>query len=222
MTFLELVNKVLRGLREDTVESLSGTYPRHIGQLVNQAKEEIEDMGPWEGLRDTVNGTAAIGVDTVDLTADTNERSYLQYLNNVAQVFTYDAELEAVQLHLIQPNEMANLWLFNDSQPDSQPVYASYTKTNGGLIFRLFPAPSETLTLRTRLIVPQAELTATETELLIPSGPVWRRALVMAMEERGEDFAGPIERVRRDADNYLMSAVMSDFLAQNTLTFEGQ
>jgi hypothetical protein len=57
-TQLQIVNKVLRRLREGTVTSVSSSsYAKLIAMFVNEAKELIEDTNFW-----TANETA---IDTI-------------------------------------------------------------------------------------------------------------------------------------------------------------
>lgn len=220
MTFLQLVNQVLKRLREDEVNAIPDDgYPALVAGFVNDAKEEIEDKGPWYSLRSTVNRTMTVGEDNVDFTAETNDRSYLMFTNNIPQIYISTAGEER-HLQLVQPNEMANLWLFNPDTPNATPDYVSYTKDETGLMFRVFPAPDAALTLRARLVIPQDALEDDADELSIPSGPVWRLALLMAMEERGEEFAGPLARAEQRYNSALNDAMSADFL-RDPLTAEG-
>ena len=59
MTYLELVNKVLRRLRESEATTVGGTgnvnvYPRLIGDYVNEAKAQVEAAWDWSALRTTL------------------------------------------------------------------------------------------------------------------------------------------------------------------------
>ena len=48
-TYLDVVNNVLRRLREPTVQSVDDTpYSSMIGVLVNDAKREVEDATEWK------------------------------------------------------------------------------------------------------------------------------------------------------------------------------
>ena len=54
MTYLQLVNSVLRRLREDEVSSVSqNAYSKLVGELVNEAKQTIEQTWDWTALRTT-------------------------------------------------------------------------------------------------------------------------------------------------------------------------
>ena len=54
MTYLNLVNNVLRRLREDEVSSVTdNTYSKMVGDFVNDAKKMVEDAWDWSALRTT-------------------------------------------------------------------------------------------------------------------------------------------------------------------------
>ena len=55
MTYLELVNNVLRRIREEEVSSVySTTYSKMIGDFVNDAKKIVEAAWDWSALRTTL------------------------------------------------------------------------------------------------------------------------------------------------------------------------
>ena len=49
--------------------------------------------------------------------------------------------------------------------------------------------------------------------------PVWREAVVRAMEERGEEFSGSLERQRGRALEALYQAILADY-GRDQMTFE--
>ena len=69
MTYLDLINSVLRRLREDTVDTANGTdYSHLIGDLVNDAKKIVENSFDWTSLRDSITINTVSGTDTYSLT----------------------------------------------------------------------------------------------------------------------------------------------------------
>ena len=67
MTFLEVVNAVLRRLREDEVVSTNSTdYSKLIGDFVNQALRECEHAWDWNCLQETITITTAASDDLYD------------------------------------------------------------------------------------------------------------------------------------------------------------
>ena len=52
MTYLDIVNNVLRRLREDTVTTVTNdTYSTMVGDFVNDAKQLVENAWDWSNLR---------------------------------------------------------------------------------------------------------------------------------------------------------------------------
>ena len=59
---LDLINNVLRRLREDQVVTVNGTdYSSLIGDLVNDAKKVVENSFDWTALRDAITISTASG-----------------------------------------------------------------------------------------------------------------------------------------------------------------
>ena len=56
MTYLNLVNGVLRRLREPEVTNVtSNSYTKLVADLVNDAKEIVQNAWDWSALRTTLN-----------------------------------------------------------------------------------------------------------------------------------------------------------------------
>lgn len=222
MTFADLINKVLRGLREDTITtSLAEPYVALVAQIVNEAKEDIEDLGPWYALRTVVSDTLTIGVNTLSFTADTDERSYLLYNDSGEPEAYVTTNNNWHRLQVIPQAEMDALWIYSPNQPDANLVYVSFSRAAGGMTATFFPAPDQAYTTKFTWVVPQAEFTVYSDVLSIPGSPVWREALVRAMEERGEEFAGPLDGARARAAKALSNAMVRDFGA-DSYTFVAQ
>ena len=82
MTYKDIINAVLRRLREDTVPTWGGAlidntsigkYQQLIGDFVNETKREVEDAHNWTVLRGKVAITTVSGTRDYTLT-NTNER----------------------------------------------------------------------------------------------------------------------------------------------------
>src|SRR5688500_7393020 len=89
-TTRELMNKVLRGLRQEPIatstDELTDSYELLILQFLNEAKEELEEEWDWYALRNTVTVTLSNGTSDYDLTTSgsvasvsTNDRTRLLY-----------------------------------------------------------------------------------------------------------------------------------------------
>ena len=77
MTYIEIVNSVLVRLREEKVEAVNeNEYSSLIGQLVNIAKRDVENVFNWEALRKTVQVITKPGVFHYELLdTDTSART---------------------------------------------------------------------------------------------------------------------------------------------------
>jgi len=212
----DLMNKVLRGLRQFGLLIDSGTtsteddYLLMILQFINEAKEEIEESGwPFQALRQTVTVTLASGqvqydiLSTGEADVDTNDRSRLLYENVTTngttenyrlgdsarpQVFDVTTSAE-YRLREWTQEKMERVHMTDDDET-GKPTNFSIWSDGDSLKMKVFPTPDGTYTIKMRLYIPQAELTATDltTTLSIPSRPVWTKALLKANQERGDEL----------------------------------
>lgn len=215
MTLLEAVNKVLVGLREASVANLTATYSGHLVQLVNDAKQDLEDMGPWRALRTTISKNTVAGTSTIDLTTETTDRSYLLYQNNRGLVYVVTSEKERFLQVTTVEDIQARQFLLPDAG-DDEPFLVAFSKAAGGYTAHFWPTPDAVYAIRFVFVVPTADLTTSDgaTSFTVPAEPIWREALVRAMEERGEELSGPIDRAVERAEQARMNAVLNDFGAE--------
>lgn len=216
-TFLELVNYVLHALREDEVQSFAESYTKMIAQFVNDAKEEVEDAGPWKALRTEISFTSNPSETFVEVTG-TNYRSYiLRDKENTELLFRSDSGSErripVVPLETVRNNRLS-------AQPVSQePYQVAFGSDGTQLVAYFYPTPDTAYTYTGIFVVPQDELVETTDTLTIPWKPVVRQAVYFAMDERGSEFAGRVETEAGKAQDALMNAILSDFGADDmTLT----
>lgn len=221
MTYLEAVNKILRGLRENEVESVDSSseeYVGLVGQTLNEALEDIQDMGPWYALRTTINKTLSASTSTLDLTAETNDKSYLLYSNNQPQAWVV-TDNEEHRLQVIEQGQMDGLRAVNPDADENVPYAVSFNKSNDGLTAEFWPTPDSGYDVRFVIVVPQPDMDDDLDEIAIPAGPVWREALIRLMDERGEEFSSSLERKESSAARALDAAVLNDF-GRDNMTFE--
>ena len=88
MTYLQLVNSVLRRLREDEVTSVSqNSYSKLIGEFVNDAKRTVEDSYDWTALRTTLTVTTDDTTFNYVLTGSQNRMKLLDVINDTSDFF---------------------------------------------------------------------------------------------------------------------------------------
>lgn len=178
MTYLEIVNKVLRRLREKEVGSVNDTaYSRLIGDLVNEVKTKVENAWGWNALRYTFVVNTVEGLFNYELVDALQNSKVLNAWNDTGKfelryMSTQEAELR-----------------FLTSRAPSQPFCYNFNGVSdeGFLQVDVWPIPDQTYTLTFNMIVPQAQLALDADVLKVPFQPVIEGAIARAIEERGED-----------------------------------
>ena len=88
MTYLEVVNNVLRRIREEEVPSVdSTTSSKMIGDFVNDAKKIVETSWDWSALRTTVVFTTSENVFTYPLLDTKDTVKALNVINAPSDFF---------------------------------------------------------------------------------------------------------------------------------------
>lgn len=207
MTYLQLVNKVLRRLREATVASTTDTnYSTLISELVNQAKAEVEDAHTWLSLKTTVNVVTAGDGSTYTATlAGTNERTKLlgdSVWDVTNQVFVPVVNWERVDFwRSINQNDIAGTLAY----------IADYGVSSGLKRLAFHQVPTSATTLKVRVYIPQDDLASDSDILAVPSLPVWLRAYALAISERGEDGGAMWNEIDQSATDALNDAISRDY-----------
>lgn len=202
MTYLNLVNNVLRRLRESEVTTVTeNTYSKMVGDFINDAKQLVEDAWDWSALRTTLTATTTSGIFSYVLVGSQNKIKLLDVINDTSNNFmTYQTQ------H----------W-FNDKYLNQDPVSGSpeyYTfngvDSDGDTQVDLYPKPDGVYTLRFNCIQRNPNLSADTDETLIPSQPVIHMAVALLARERGETGGTSAAEYFSIADKYLSDAIALD------------
>jgi len=178
MTYLEIVNNVLRRLREREVATVDETaYSKLIGDFVNDAKEEIENAWAWSHLRTTITATTTADIFAYVLT-DSGTR--MQVLNVYNDTNNFEMQYRSA-------DRMTKDYL--SSPASGSPRYYSFNGVdiNGDTIAEVYPKPNGEYKLRFNLVVRPGALTEDTNILYAPERPTLLLAYAKAVEERGED-----------------------------------
>jgi len=202
MTYLSIVNNVLKRLRERTVSTVEeNTYSTLISMFVNDAKQEVEQAWDWSALRTTLTATTTAGAFAYELTGAGDNMKMLDVVNDTSNVFmTYKTASDF------------NNYYLNSNPTQGSPRYYSFNgiDNNGDTIVEIFPPPDGTYLIRFNLINRQDDL-ATDTDVLLcPSKPVEMLAYAKAVEERGEDGGVGGVSAYRTAERALSDAIALD------------
>ena len=82
MTYLDIVNNILKRLRERTVSTVNeSSYSSLIAVIVNDAKESVENAWNWSALRTTLSATTTSGIFNYELNGSLNSLTVLDATN---------------------------------------------------------------------------------------------------------------------------------------------
>jgi hypothetical protein len=179
-TYLQAVNSVLRRLRETEVATVNETsYSKLVGELVNDAKKQVEDSYDWNSL--TTYFTVTTVADQYDYT--------VTGLGDRFKVIDFLNDTQDYAMINITAERMNRFTTFGTPQKSS-PLYYTFNtidSTTGDTKVSLFPLPDKVYTLILDAVVPQADLTSDGTIILAPATPIILNAYARALLERGED-----------------------------------
>jgi hypothetical protein len=179
MNYIQLVNSVLRRLRETEVSSVAdNAYSKLIGEFVNDAKRQVEDAYAWNALSETLSASTTNGIFNYVLEGSGQRFRMIDVLNDTSNSVVQNATTRWM-------NEQ---FLLTSVQRGS-PAYYNFngTDSNGDTQVDLFPIPNGVYEIRFNIIKPQVALSGDADTLLVPSEPVIFNATARAIAERGED-----------------------------------
>ena len=188
MTYLEIVNKVLRRLREPTVASVSeNSYSALIGELVNVAKREIEDSWNWAALRTTLTATTAPDLFNYVLRGAGTRFRVLEIINDTDNFYMQPRDGKWFESNLLMV-----------PVTKGSPLYYNFNgvTTYGDTQVDVFPVPNGVYTLRFNVVMPQDDLTTDAEVVQIPYQLLIEGVLARAIAERGEDGGNQDQEMR--------------------------
>lgn len=214
MTLLQLVNKVLRRLRETTVTTLVSDYSLLVVDYINEAKEIVEGAWKWKALRTTVTFPTVVGqaeynlgTSGVAVGGTTNERSLLLY-DECGRPLVFNTTLDTQ----LQDYPLATVrgWQAVDQSPNALPYSFAVRRISTGLRLVIYPEPDAVYTISADFLIPQADLSGVTDVISVPAEPVWRLALAMAEEERGTGMGARADALYIRARNCVADYVGRD------------
>jgi len=202
MTYLQIVNNVLRRLREDEVTSVNDSdYSKLVGDFVNDAKRVVVDAWDWSGQRkvielDTVSGTreyvlpgtnSSVNIFSV---LNTETRAYMNYKPQVW---------------------MEKAYYQGNPSPGSPSSYTYDGLEEGGEVALLVhPEPDAVYPLRIRASVQEQDFSGDSDVTKIPAMPILHLALAMLARERGETGGQNVREYFAVAEKFLGDAIARD------------
>lgn len=201
MTYLELVNEVLRRLREDEVSSLyENQQSSLVADFVNDAKRICEDASNWSAFRGDTTIVTASGTAEYSLTGSDNRTTILDIRDTTSQAFLRKSTSFAIRKR--------QLGAVGNSQPSYW--YSSGVDSSGDTQITLYPTPDGAYRLEVYGFTRPSNLTAEGSQLSIPHHPVVQYAWAMAAEERGGLDSVQLQSIYARAKKSLSDAIMYD------------
>ena len=179
MTYLEIVNSVLRRLREREVASVSeSSYSKLIGDFVNDARNEVETAWSWSALRTTLTLTTTADIFNYELNGSQNNFTLIDVINDTTNQF----------MDYRSSTWFDNAFL-NQGQVKGSPVYYNFNgvANDGDTQVDIYPIPDGVYTIRFNAVLRNQDMSNDGDDLYVPSRPVILLATAKAIEERGED-----------------------------------
>jgi len=202
MTYKDLVNNVLRRLRETEVSSVqTNSYSKLIGDLVNDAKDLVENSWDWSALRTTLTITTTSGVFNYSLTGSQNNIKELNVLNDTSNLPM-----------IYQTNNWFDSQFLLGNPVSGAPVYYTYNgvDTDGDTLIDIYPKPDGVYSLRFNCALRNGDLSADTDTIKIPAMPVVHLAVAFAARERGETGGTSTQEYFAMANKYLSDAIAMD------------
>jgi hypothetical protein len=202
MTYLDLVNNVLRRMREEEVASVSeSTYSKMAGDFVNDSKKLVEAAWDWSALRTTLTITTSADIFNYVLVGSQNRIKALDVINDTSNFFMQ-----------YQPSSWFDDKYLNETPATGAPQYYTYNgiDSQGDSQIDVYPKPDGVYTLRFNCVLRNEDLAADTDQLLIPHMPVVHMAIALLARERGETGGTSTPEYFALADKYLSDAIALD------------
>jgi hypothetical protein len=238
VTRKELVNKVLRRLREDELTASQAIadvpYAAMVGEFFNDVKEEVEDAWNWSQLRaeldfNTTSGNSLYNLGDADVTSTAltviDSDGNIFYVSSVEGYNTEDASNERTQILGIFNNtqkielhnksdryfnRVTKLGTQQNSLPDSYRTKGY--DNNGDMIVELYPVPDATYAMTCWVYNPQEPLITDASVLVLSCAEtaIIHGTWAKCISERGEDGGQLFDEVTKKYNDYLATAIARD------------
>jgi len=202
MTYLNIMNNVLRRMREESVTSVSETtYSTMVSDFINDAKHMVEEAADWSALRETISITTTASDNTYSLTGGGDSVKVVSVINDTQNCFMD-----------YQTKDWFNEALYISNAVEGAPKYYTFNglDTNGDTQVLVGPTPDGVYTLRFDVIKRQAALAVNDDTLLVPSQPVIHMAVALLARERGETGGTSVAEYFEIANKMLADAISID------------
>lgn len=211
MTLLQLVNRVLRRLREDEVTDFTADYTTLIVDFLAEVHAEVLDEHDWSSMDYDVQVAAVASQEEYDLSATiadgggvtngytpTTAKSLVRQVEGTPVAYWYDSvsATQSTKIPQVSWEKYVDLYKSDTSQEAIQPTVFALRQDGDGFRLALWPTPdASTGIFEIRFHTPEAvissESSTVSTTVLAPERPLVLGALYLALNERGEELGEP-------------------------------
>lgn len=202
MSYLDMVNKVLKRLREDTVSSLhENRLSSLVSELVYDAHQQVENAHNWSDLRSDITVGTSFGLDTYSLIGSGNRAT----INDVRDI------TNGSWLTMKSSKWMRKQELINDVGQTRPSYYAlDGTDSNGDTQIKFWPVPDQLYQIKVHVVQRAETLEAEGDTVSVPTQPIILLALAMAAEDRGDVGSATLQAMYGRAKRSLGDHIMLD------------
>jgi hypothetical protein len=233
MIYKDIVNTILRRLREDEVGTVNeNAYSKLVGAFVNDAKKQIEDSWQWLSLQETVTINTEAGIASYDL-EDYVTDTFNNAISDRARVwldldtgFPVVACTTAGKEKYLGFGEATNGIVTRIQQSNSsetgEPTDVFFTnnatsdESKSSLRINFTPTPDGIYTYKVYIANVQPEVTSDTTDIRVPASPIIQLAYLYCLYERGEEVGEALTMTAQKAENSLGDAISFDMLSQGS------
>ena len=212
MKYVDIINEVLRRLREDQITSeWSGNLPsangpsdyhKMIGDFVNDAKYEIEHYWDWQALRVTSAINTVDGVMSYALVGADRDFKVLDVIDTTT----------GAHLTQMSSSELNAKAFPTTAISKGQPTGYGFNGIDANLdaVVDLWPLPNSVRQINFNMVKPQDRLQLAVTHCYVNEQVVILGAYMRAMAERGEDGGTQVSVAAQEYNNILSRAIQID------------
>ena len=211
MIYRDIINEVLRRLREDQMTDWSGNlssangptdYHKMVGDFVNDAKYEVEHYWDWQVLRVTSAISTSDGVMSYSLLGAGRDFKVLDVIDTSTGTILNQMSSADINIRVFPTANIAK------GEPSSYGFNG--IDDNLDMVVDVWPLPNDTRRINFNVVKPQDKLQLAETHCYVNEQAVILGAYMRALAERGEDGGTQVSVAAGEYVNILSRAVQID------------
>lgn len=206
MNYLDLINNVLRRLREDQVTSIyQNNKSALVSDFINDAKRMVEEAWDWSALREDIRVTTGAGFQTYSLVGSQNRETIKDARNLTTSMF--------IPRRSAAWGRREGLTSVGQGQPSFWTPDG--VDASGDTQVKFWPVPDGSYNIDFSVVQRTADLQAEGDTIKVPHQPIILLALAMTADERGDNAGTPIQTLYARAKRSLGDAIQYDAAKYN-------